>query len=132
MQKYFTDFLTIYKHPFHKLVFDKVRMIRIDKPMVGSPYYHFIGRFRMKCNAEILSNPEVLSNRQSIIKGLASVDDNFSVEFRRKFTRKLKKNKDCNKWCFNYVFDFHPKNIVDFDISNGNLIIEVRGYGQFT
>ena len=134
MQEYFRDFLTIYKSPFHKLVFDKVKLIRIDKPSFGSPYYHFIGRFRFSCNATILNNPQVLENKQSIVKGLHNVDDDFSVEFRKKFTRKVKNKGKLNKWCFNYVFDFHPKNIVDFDIDveNNKLILEVSGYGLFS
>lgn len=134
MENCFKDFLSIYKHPFHKIVFDKVKVVKMDMSKSGNPYYHFIGKFRFKPCSSILTNTQFNNNKDSILKGLKSIDDTFGMEFRKKMTKKIKKNDKLIKWAFNYVFDFHPKNIVDFnvDYNNGQIELQVYGYGTFS
>lgn len=134
MNDTFKDFLAIYKSPFHKIIFDKVKMVKMDRSDFGGPYYHFIGKFRFKPCASILENKNYLNDKDSILKGLKAIDDTFGMEFRKKLTKRIKKNGELTKWTFNFIFDFHPKNIVDFDIDYENQQIELKvyGYGNFS
>lgn len=134
MQNYFRDFISIYKSPFHKIVFDKVKLVKIDKSKAGNIYYHFIGKFRFIPCKKIFNNEDVLQNKNEILKGLKSIEDDFGMEFRKKFTKKMTKNGETHKWAFNFIFDFHPKNIVDFNIDckNEKMEIMVYGYGIFS
>ena len=134
MQDFFKDFLSIYKSPFHKIAFDKVKFVKIDMSKFGGSYYHFIGKFRFKPCQSVLQNKDLMENKDSILKGLKNIDDTFGMEFRKKFTKKIRKNKKMVKWAFNFVFDFHPKNIVDFNIDYKNETIELQvyGYGNFS
>ena len=129
------DFLEIYKHSMAKLLFKRVKLTKSDKNGTGRLYYHFIGEFEFVPPESILSMKDPNANKDSVLKGLKAIDkDDLSLIYRKKFTRKItyKKTKKI-KWKFDYIFDFKPFNIVDYNVDKktGRMIIEVMGYGMF-
>ena len=129
------EFLEIYKHPMSKLTFKGVKLIKADKNGVGRLYYHFIGKFELTALQQmvILENPN--ENKDVVLKALKTLtEDDVSLIYRKKFTRKVKYGKNDNrKWKFDYVFDFNPFNIVDYNIDKEKELMELQvlGYGMF-
>ena len=129
------DFLEIYKHPMSRLVFKKVKLIKSDKNGTGRLYYHFIGQFEFVAIDSILSLSDPNADKDIVLKGLKALgDDNVSFVFRKKFTRKVKyKKSEEKKWKFEYIFDFKPFNVVDYNVDKKSkrMQLQVTGYGLF-
>jgi len=124
-------FLEIFKVPMHKLQFISVKLLKKDQTLREKEYFHFIGKFEFVPPDPILNSPD--DNKESVLNALKTHIDDGSFVFRKKYTRKIKKGDENNKWVFNYVFDFNPANIMDYELDKENkkMYLYVVGYGTF-
>ena len=127
------EFLEIYKHPMSKLMFKKVKFVRSEKTFTGRLYYHFIGLFEFVLPPTFSLVDNFNENKDELLSEIKKIDDDFSLVYRKKFTRKVKSNDKNKKWKFEYMFDFNPKNIVDYEIdeNDNKMKLQVIGYGIF-
>ena len=131
------EFLEIYRHPFHKLNLVAVKFLKVDSNKDGRQYYHFIGLF--ECELPDSMKNFDMTKKDEVLKSILN-ESGISAVYRKKFTRKLKKEDQNINWTFNYIFDFDPRNVVDFEIKDMQvqgggtekiLTMKVKGYGLF-
>ena len=127
------EFLDLYKEPLKKLSFDKVKLIKSLKNENNRNYYEFYGLFSLDIPNYFIHIEELQKNKNEILNYFKKLKDNYSVNFKKKYTKKVFNNgKLDNNWCFEYVFDFKPQNIIDYDFfSKDRMSIIIRGFGQF-
>jgi len=126
-------FLKLYTKPLSKLHLKGVHFLKKDENDQGKKYYHFIGLFELKLPVEFQNEKNPNKNKEKVLKDLKDKLDYSSFIYRKKYNRKIKKNGETANWDFNYIFDFTPTNIVDYNIieNDDKLELQVIGYGKF-